>query len=63
MTDFKKIQKDIANSKQKVITPDDDLEEMKKKLGTKYINDLSDTDDDDDQSTYRGRHNKFIKRS
>ena len=63
MSNFKKMQKDIANSKQKVIKPSDDLEEMRKKLGNKYIDDLSDTDDDndDEQSTYKGRHNKFIK--
>lgn len=62
MSNFKKMQKDIANSKQKVLNPDDDLEQMKMKLGTKYIDDFSDTEDDD-QSTYKGRHNKFIKKN
>lgn len=65
MTDFKKIQKDMENSKQKIITPDDNLAQIRKKLGRKYIEeDVSDTDDDfDENSTFRDRHNKFIEKN
>lgn len=66
MTDFKKIQKDMENSKQKIITPDDNLAQIRKKLGKKYIEeDVSDTDDDsfDEESTFRDRHNKFIEKN
>ena len=67
MTEFKKIQKDMENSKQKIITPDDNLAQIRKKLGKKYIEeDVSDTDEDDDfdeESTFRDRHNKFIEKN
>jgi hypothetical protein len=64
MSEFEKLQKDIKKSKAKVVVPTDNLEQIKKKLGNKYINDVSDSDNDnDDMSTYKERHNNFINKN
>jgi hypothetical protein len=63
MSEFEKLQKDIQKSKAKVVMPGDNLEEIKKKLGNKYITDISDSDNDDDLSTYKQRHNNFIEKN
>ena len=61
MTEFKKMQKDILNSSnKKILNVNESLDEIKNKLGNKFVDDFSDTDEDDDQSTYRGRHNELI---
>jgi hypothetical protein len=62
MSEFEKLQKDIEKSKQKSIVPQDNLDEIKKKLGNKYIDDISDSDNDE-LSTYKERHNNFIKQN
>lgn len=67
MGEFEKLQKDIqkSKSKAKVLNPQDNLEQIKQKLGGKYVDDLSDSDDnsDDELSTYKERHDNFIKKN
>lgn len=67
MGEFEKLQKDIqkSKSKAKVLNPQDNLEQIKQKLGGKYVDDISDSDNnsDDKLSTYRERHDNFIKKN
>lgn len=56
---FKKIQNDIKKSNPKVINSSDNLSNIKKNLGSKYTEDLSDSDADD-LSSYKLRNRDVI---
>ena len=52
------IQRDIAISNAKIINNDDDISIIKKRFGSKYTEDISDSDDD--LSSYKNRNLKLI---
>jgi hypothetical protein len=55
---FKKIQNDIKKSNPKIVNSSDDLSNIKKNLGSKYTEDLSDSEDD--LSSYKLRNRDII---
>ncbi len=55
---FKKIQNDIKKSNPKIVNSSDDLSNIKRNLGSKYTEDLSDSDDD--LSSYKLRNRDVI---
>ena len=55
---FKKIQNDIKKSNPKIANSSDDLSNIKKNLGSKYTEDLSDSEDD--LSSYKLRNRDII---
>ncbi len=55
---FKQIQEDLKKSNPVVVSSSDSLTNIKKNLGSKYSEDLSDSDDD--LSSYKLRHRKEI---
>lgn len=55
---FKKIQNDIIQSNPKIINSSDNLSNIQKNLGSKYTEDLSDSDDD--LSSYKLRNRDVI---
>ena len=55
---FKKIQNDIKKSNPKIINSSDDLSNIKRNLGSKYTEDLSDSEDD--MSSYKLRNRDII---
>ena len=56
---FKKIQNDIKKSNAKVVNSSDNLSNIKKNLGSKYTEDLSDSEADD-LSSYKIRNRDVI---
>lgn len=57
-----KIQNDINKSNAKMITNDDDEEDIKKKFSSKYTEDISDSDEDDDLTSYKNRNINTINK-
>lgn len=55
---FKKIQNDIKKSNPKIVNSSDDLSNIKRNLGSKYTEDLSDSEDD--LSSYKLRNRDII---
>ena len=55
---FKKIQNDIKKSNPKIVNSSDDLSNIKRNLGSKYTEDLSDSSDD--LSSYKLRNRDVI---
>ncbi len=56
---FKKIQNDIKKSNPKIVNSSDDLSNIKRNLGSKYTEDLSNSSDDD-LSSYKLRNRDVI---
>jgi len=56
---FKKMQKDLMKSNPNVVNCEDDLSKIKKNLGPKYTEDISDSELDD-LSSYKLRHRNTI---
>jgi hypothetical protein len=58
-TSFKKIQNDIKKSTPIIIKNDDSINQIKQNFGNKYIDDISDSDDN---TTYRKRNSNIINK-
>ena len=57
---IKKIQNDLVQSKAKIINNNDNTSIIKKNFNSKYTEDISDSENDSDLTSYKNRNNKVI---
>jgi hypothetical protein len=57
---IKKIQSDLEKSTPKIISNNDNTSTIQKKFSSKYTEDISDSDEDSDLTSYKNRNSKMI---